>query len=928
MKVSKPREGTLGTMNLSTLKLQLALTLMLVTPVIPAEALYPFKKIHNASHAIALSPEEWSEEFQCDETEETANETIRTTKPHECNRDKNVWIYKHVDELHDDFKFLVHQRSIDERFADSVYLTNGHTGMDFHHYKFNSGRQEQDELNVKLAAGSEVNNEQCRRHLSLMVDLAADLSLIVQRMRQQNNESHADGEPIRLVERHFRLARVLDSFGRYESGQLGGRYHSYGVYEQCIRTPLQLQDELVGSRYCWAKLNLDRHLSKPLQGLPTGNSSHVVSFFPGDFKFHMAVCLPKSCHSSSFEPSREGRHNLYLVQRLIDSQLKLPQSLYLDESLPLDSVFCLVDPDSKIARVPWGGKLLIALFGIWTSACAFATYRRHLLPDSAQSSNESQPVEAGASFWTHLDLAESWSDFLGEKEISRHGSRVNLDPLNFVKWFCTLLVVISHATVLSGPLTLAHIRLAALMETNRLESLSLFGFVLVDSFFVITGMMIAYIFMKRATALERRQLLCSQQREQLRPIRSSTNATSIRVDTMRIEESGHGDKLAREFSPLGLNFYRACMLLTLTRYLRLVPLFFLAFWFKKTIYPYLGSGPMWDYGLNRDTTIGGCLEETWLTPFTFISAYLPGAKQCLPQTWTISNDIFFSIVMPPVVVLLYKWPKSAFALAMFILTLSLYIGKLTYYQLDASARFEIEQLRDHSVVILFQIASYIYTTPLYRMPAIVVGTLSGYILFKYSCAGTNRRMTVSDCGDEVLENGDCDLERSQTKKDPLYNWPWWFRGPLTYVSLALVVAIFVSSLFTPEFRRFVSLEAKRSTVIYMLLYYHLVWSLANAVLFLRLVSDLSSSRIMRFFASRFFSVAGKLSYAILLIHWDFILFDIHIETQATEFSRWNYLGIMSLAYSAAIPLAIIVFVVIENPLDKLTKTYLLRGQKY
>jgi peptidoglycan/LPS O-acetylase OafA/YrhL len=880
----------------------------------PIAAFYPYKLIHNASHAITLTPDEWAKEFHCDQ-EFLANETInKRPPPLECNRDKNAWIYKHVDELQGEFRFLVHQDSIDARFADSVYLTNGHTGLDFHHYKFNSGDPKQDELNRRMAAGSEVDNEKCARHLRQMIHLADDLSARVDQMRRHRNELPAVG----LEEQHFRLARVLDSFGRYESGQFGGRYHSFGLYDQCISTPLLLGENdndhqgLVGSRYCWARLNIDRHLSKPLRGAQHCNSSQITSYFPGDFKFHMAICLPRSCHSVSFDNSSSGQNNIRIVQQLVDSQYKMPKSMYMDESLPIEAVFCLVDDDSQIARMGWGGRLFIGFALLWMLLCIIATYKRRAKHVPARRVNGPNS-NRGQSFWTHLDLFESWCDFLGQREISRQGNRVNLDPLNFVKCFCTLLVVMSHATVLSGPLTLAHIRLAAIMETNRLESLSLFGFVLVDSFFVITGMMMTYIFLKRISAYERRE---RAKLELTLPPAITANIgakSSIVVD------------FEREFSPLGKGFHMACTALTLSRYLRLVPLFFLVFWFKKSVYPHLGSGPMWDYGLNMNTTIGGCLQETWLTPLTFLSAYLPSAQQCLPQTWTISNDIFFSLITPPIMVLLYKWPRSAVALTALNLVVAFYLGQLTYDQLDARARFEIEQLRDHSVVILFQLASYIYTLPLYRMPAILVGTLTGYALFKYAQRGLDAK-SVSLSPNEPDQNGDRTLTATENfgEARPADQWPWWFRGPATYVSLSIVAMIFISSLLTPEFRKSASQELRRSMVTYMLLYYHLIWSLANAVLLLRLVTDLNDHFVFRLFASKFFSITGKLSYAILLVHWDLLMYDLHIETQAPEFSRWNYFGAMSMAYCASIPIAIVLFVVFENPLDKLTKTYLLK----
>lgn len=327
------------------------------------------------------------------------------------------------------------------------------------------------------------------------------------------------------------------------------------------------------------------------------------------------------------------------------------------------------------------------------------------------------------------------------------------------------------------------------------------------------------------------------------------------------------------------------------RHLRLLPLFFLIYWFKRSYLIYATDKPLWDPGFNKDTLYGACKQESWLVPFTLMNSFLPLSKQCLPQGWSITVDLFFSLAVTPLVLLLTKRPKLALGLLALMMVVSHGWILSAYKSAPGYMISELGHLRTHGFVLMFGHLHHLYTYPHFRLTSVLVGLVVGYLLHLYQ------------------EN-----EQAQ--------WPHWLRAWATKGAIGLTASLFLSISMAPITKVYLSpYEAEVFTQLFTT--GRVIWAVSNGILFLRMATDWRHTFLMRQFAAPYWSKLVKLNLAILLIHLDVLVYQIHSLTTLVQFNKLNiFIGYAS-AYLFCIPVAIILHVLFENPIDKLIRRHLL-----
>lgn len=763
-----------------------------------------------------------------------------------------TWRYKYIDEQTDKFDLLIQDESIDERLANVIHTATSNRIVILDTFKFHSGDRRQDEANKQLVAGPHVDDELCGKHLGQMVGLVDELSRKLARKRQDRNSS------LQLEEKHIRLARVLDSFGRYESGHLIGRTHSSGSFDQCTGSELILANTRVGARFCWARLNLNKHLNVALR------MRKLNEFEAQEQLIFTGICIPNSCHSKSFEK------NAKLFQQLVDSQFKLPANIYIDENLELESIYCTIDENSSYG-IPLNGKLFIILMVSWLLLTIYAT--KSLSSPSSANYLKQHKLEP---FLKCLDIKENWQDFICDTNEPDRRDKINLDVLNPVKVLGCAFVVLGHSLIFQIAPTMDSIRSYRSLENDPVLLLNMVGTVVVDTFFVVTGTLLTYITMAKAN-------------EQKRPKSNGQTPDSTKLANAEFE---YFQQKTAKTSLIG-TFFKQWFRFVLTRYLRLVPLFFLVFWFKKSVFIYMFSGlPFWDDGFNKDTEIGSCKRESWLTPFTAMSAFLPLAKQCLPQSWSISSDLFFSLTIGPIILIMTKKPKLAFILTILICSSSLSWGQRAFNQSDPVLINELKEIRGHGFTFMFGSLSHLYTYPHFRFCSVMVGVVCGYLLFKYN------------------------------QSDDLKDWPQWLKGPATKLAFLVLLATFVVATQVPDLKQLLN-PYHRKLVVHMITTLRLIWSLSNGVLFLRMATDWKQNYLMQMASARFWRSFVKLNFVILLIHLDYLMLELGTQMTTSIFTKFKVISTFGATYLFCVLTGIVVHVLIENPIDKLIKRHVL-----
>ena len=830
-----------------------------------------------------LSPDEWTSAYTCNKSFNGTSATgEKSDESDECQREPTAWRWKYIEELYKatSSKILVKENSIDERLANIIHVSTFNiVNVGLLKFAYNAGDSKRDSDNTHLVAGPQVDDKLCGEQLKEMLNLLNEMEFILEQKRKNVS--------VQFEEQHFRLGRILDSFGRYESGTLSANTHLLGSYRQCIGTQLLFKNstsnknDSIRTRFCWAKHSNERHLSKSIR---ERQQAKIFSFEDGDFKLSSGVCLPSSCHSKSFNE----KNNKQLVKRLIDSQLKFPQSIYMEESLELDSVFCLVDGQSDYAKVPISGRLFLAVAFCWFLLLICATIKnRQCRPNDCSvkqksvaspilskiSANNMLPLneavrrQTALVWWRKLDLIDSWNDLFDWRQQPVGGASksepVELDVLNPVKSLICISVIYFHAVYMTRFCTSQFLDVIAEVETDKLMLMILASPLLVDTFFVISCILFTYLKLKELTKAEL---------------------------NLKSRESK-------------LRYLEYWFRMSTSRYLRLVPLFLIVFWFKKSLFIYLGDGPLWDSGLNLYTNAGMCLHRSsWFYP---LNVYPTSMETCLPQAWSVSNELFFGVALPPFMILLEK----SFKIGFLLVSLTAFLSTLTYLNAfyavkPAAALWEFRELRSIALSMMASSENgVLFITPSYRLNVALCGLIAGFALFKYNRKNKQQQESI---GQSTISG---------------YKWPRWFVWPATIVaSLAIVFAISTSA-FREEIKTATFPDYRHSAVPAAVIIVF-VWSAANAALLTRLMTDWKDTWLGRVFANKFWNFSRKLCYSLLLVHFDLILYQLLSADSIQHATKWSAFSMFASTLLIALPISVFAYIFIERPIDMLLRGHL------
>ncbi|KAK7095323.1 nose resistant to fluoxetine protein 6-like isoform X2 [Littorina saxatilis] len=164
------------------------------------------------------------------------------------------------------------------------------------------------------------------------------------------------------------------------------------------------------------------------------------------------------------------------------------------------------------------------------------------------------------------------------------------------------------------------------------------------------------------------------------------------------------------------------------RFWRLTPAYMLVIMVYVCLSPYWGEGPFWP-SANPDRD--NC-ESSWWANLLYINNLANTDKQCLAQSWYLANDMQFYILSPLIFVPFYFSPIfGAVSSIIFLLITAIVPGALTMKDhfppgllpntVQGNATNQMDFMNDF------------YIKPYNRMGPYVVGMLAGYFLYRTDC---------------------------------------------------------------------------------------------------------------------------------------------------------------------------------------------------
>ncbi|XP_003396151.2 nose resistant to fluoxetine protein 6 isoform X1 [Bombus terrestris] len=211
------------------------------------------------------------------------------------------------------------------------------------------------------------------------------------------------------------------------------------------------------------------------------------------------------------------------------------------------------------------------------------------------------------------------------------------------------------------------------MHTNWANMLVLNANIITDTFFLISGVLMAYTVLRKS------------------------------------EKNSQG-----YFDVIGLYLHR---------YLRLTPAYAMMIGFYATLFYKIGSGPYWDQwvGANRDY----CQENWWIN-LLYLNNYINLSRICMSQSWYLATDMQLVWLSPIFLYPMLKFTRKIFFWLVF--ALGLIISILIPFLITFSLRLSGTMLYYKDNTDVANVFIQIYTKVYNRYGSYIIGLALGYLL--------------------------------------------------------------------------------------------------------------------------------------------------------------------------------------------------------
>ncbi|KAL3267193.1 hypothetical protein HHI36_011329 [Cryptolaemus montrouzieri] len=173
------------------------------------------------------------------------------------------------------------------------------------------------------------------------------------------------------------------------------------------------------------------------------------------------------------------------------------------------------------------------------------------------------------------------------------------------------------------------------------------------------------------------------------------------------------------------------IIIYLHRVIRLTPAYAVVLGFYCTIFVQMGDGPFWDerIGVEQER----CLASWWAN-ILYINNYVNVDQTCMFQSWYLTCDTHYFLIVPFLAYLLWKKPKVGFFVCGIIIGLSVIVPFIIIYmsQEEPFLLLYMKFLRDPTTNKTFQ---DIYIPSHMRAGPYFIGALAAYLKFKLKETG-------------------------------------------------------------------------------------------------------------------------------------------------------------------------------------------------
>ena len=467
---------------------------------------------------------------------------------------------------------------------------------------------------------------------------------------------------------------ALDAFGKPPgAGYLQGNTYAYGSYDECL--------DIDYTQYCIG----------PLAAVNISQSPPPVLV-----QLQMGMCLPQNCSKND-------------IQILInDTNIALYNYPFYDRTVFL--YMDLATTDCQAEKKPplnAGARVMIAVSILFVAMVGLGTLADLLMWLIGEFRKER---ELALNLDVEKTVVSERTHLLGETVARAEKKRLNFKLYDFITAFSLFKTVPTILATKQPPsaitsingirvismfwIILCHTHLWVFIDDGVKNSTTIFGvvrrftfqaiingFFSVDSFFFLSGLLVAYL-------------------------------------TLR-------DLNRREGRFRALMYY-------IHRYLRLTPTYAFVLFFQWFLTVHLTDGPLFISRNGPGSPPYEACNQYWWTNLLYINNFHPWkeTEECMAWTWYLANDMQFYIVAPLMVVMLYySLPLGLTSVGIFLFGSFIATGSIAgYYKFDANTFYPLFASSDASTVTTS--ADELYIKPYARISPYLVGIVLGYLLYQ------------------------------------------------------------------------------------------------------------------------------------------------------------------------------------------------------
>ncbi|XP_044737961.1 nose resistant to fluoxetine protein 6-like [Chrysoperla carnea] len=378
---------------------------------------------------------------------------------------------------------------------------------------------------------------------------------------------------------------MIDASSKMQSGFLSGNFADMGQFDQCLA--INYKVDSIHGKFCYTKIKIP--LSKQhefwetdIQNIKPKITNAVQLFIAprwGEMNVltsRWSFCVPSGCTAED-------------VKSHLNSYFKLPSN----PIIPDLKIFNVAEEDchsldsaSKLNGGDW--TVLVIFIGIACFVLCSTIYDVYLHYTEKESTQK-------------ILIAFSWfSNFKSLIRINKNSDQ--LPCLNGIRFLSILWIMHGHELLTFMGKEIVNQNEIFQWAQNLWSWFTIGSSVSVDSFFVLSGCLLMYGFLK-----------------------SQAKNVPFNVPLMYFH-----------------------------RYVRLTPAYLAVILIYLTLLTHMGSGPIWNETIDGLHTT---CQKYWWSGILYIQNYVSANDNCVAQTWYLSVDMQLFIVSPLILLSVKYWPK-------------------------------------------------------------------------------------------------------------------------------------------------------------------------------------------------------------------------------------------------------------------------------